>query len=340
MSFLTLVKTLIKVKPVYERDNAIQVALTSVQLENLRIRVGAFETPSEQTDLSTTRVAEILQAHRSHPAFDLSKNCLTVAVQLGVRGRKAKWFLMDGQHRVEAMKNVEDFPFLVTIQNTPTNDDIRELFRQINIDSHKNRPFILLSKEDAKMADDLYDYLKQASGHLFRDGTRVRTIRDLVDTLGNAYFSKFASFEELGKDFEYKNTLFVHKVKPFFDFCYSDEKACCDAGFVAPLKEANFVDYLLYGSSPYYVGKKRGSRTINAALKNAVWIAYFPTASEGKCVCCKASTIGSRNFDCGHVVSVFDGGKTILGNLRPICGTCNSSMGKKNMDEFMKESGF
>lgn len=339
MSFLTYVKTILKTKAVYERDNAIQVAITSAQLETLKNRVG-FETPSEQTDLNAVRVDEILKAHYDHPAFDLSKNCLTLAVQLGNRGRKAKWFLMDGQHRLEAMKTVEDFPFLITIQNTPSNDDLRELFRQINLDSHKNRPFILLSKEDAKLADDLYDHLKQTNGHLFKDGVRLRTLREFVDMLGNTYFSRFSDFETMRADFEKKNADFIDVVNPYFDHCYADEKACCEAGFIPPLKEANFVDNLLNGAAPCYVGKKRGNRAINAALKNAVWHAHFPTTLEGKCTCCRASTIGSRNFDCGHVVSVHAGGKTVLGNLRPVCGNCNSSMGKKNMDEFIKECGF
>ncbi len=247
---------------------------------------------------------------------------------------------MDGQHRLNAMKSLDDFPFLVTIQNTPTNDDIRELFRQINIDSHKNRPFILLSKEDAKFADDLYDHLKETKGHLFKDGVRLRTVRETIDLLGNPYFSRFETTKEMLADFEASNVEFSKQVAPFFEYCYADEKACCDAGYMAPAKETNFIDFILKGATPFYVGKKRGGRAINSALKNAVWHVYFPTALEGKCTCCKASTIGSRNFDCGHVVSVHMGGKTSLENLRPICGNCNSSMGKKNMDQFIKECGF
>ena len=43
------------------------------------------------------------------------------------------------------------------------------------------------------------------------------------------------------------------------------------------------------------------------------------------------------SFHCGHVIPECKGGKTNLSNLKPICQTCNLSMGTKNMDEFMKK---
>lgn len=33
-----------------------------------------------------------------------------------------------------------------------------------------------------------------------------------------------------------------------------------------------------------------------------------------------------------HVVSLFNGGKTVKGNLQPLCGPCNRWKGKKNID--------
>ena len=300
-AFSKYVKALVKSKSIiYEVVDAIQVAVTSKQL-----RMWELLTPSQQTNLNMDRVAEIAAAHQERPAFDLSKNQLTVAVRMGERGRKTTLYLMDGQHRREATRAMDDFPFVVTFQHAPTDDDLRELFRQINIDSHKNHAFVLLSREDARMADELYDYLRLTREMLFTDKGHVRSIRDFVDALGEAYFSKFSIFETLRQDFECKMAAFTKKVEPFFEYCYADEKACCAAGFLAPLRECNFVDYLIDdATTPWYVGKKRGARSICAALKNAVWLRHFPTEVEGKCMRCKVSTIGSRNFDCGHIVSV------------------------------------
>lgn len=339
MAFAKFVKSLLpKGKPIYEFVDAIQIAITSKQLRKLELL-----TPSQQTDLCLNRVKEIQSAHDNRPAFDLSKNNLTIAVRLGVRGRKTVMYLMDGQHRREATLDMDDFPFIVTFQHTSVDDDLRELFRQINVDSHKNRTFVMLSKEDARMADDLYDYLRRTREALFKDSeklSRVRSIREFVDALGEPYFSKFQTFEELQENFDAKIIEFSASVESFFDHCYADEKQCCTAKFLAPLRECNIVDFLIHSTNPYYTGKKRGRIAINAALQNVVWIRHFPIETEGKCTCCKAITIGMRNFDCGHIKSVHAGGKTMADNLRPICGNCNSAMGKKDMDMFIKENGF
>lgn len=80
---------------------------------------------------------------------------------------------------------------------------------------------------------------------------------------------------------------------------------------------------------------------INAALRNAVWITYMgKDARTGLCWCCRLETISCGNFQCGHVKSEATGGETKLGNLRPICALCNTSMSVKNMEDFQIASGF
>lgn len=80
-------------------------------------------------------------------------------------------------------------------------------------------------------------------------------------------------------------------------------------------------------------GKKQ---KIPAALKKLVWNKHIGGhAGEAKCMCCRVTTISQVSFNCGHVVAEKNGGKLELPNLRPICQNCNSSMGTRNMDEFI-----
>jgi 5-methylcytosine-specific restriction endonuclease McrA len=80
---------------------------------------------------------------------------------------------------------------------------------------------------------------------------------------------------------------------------------------------------------------KMSKATISLALKEAVWAKFFTNNERsGPCVCCKANTITLFNHHCGHVVAEAMGGATSIDNLRPICRTCNLSMGTRNMDEF------
>lgn len=78
-------------------------------------------------------------------------------------------------------------------------------------------------------------------------------------------------------------------------------------------------------------------KTIPKALKNKVWDETFG-ASKGTAPCFVCETeIDSKNFECGHVVSEKEGGKTVLENLKPICGICNKSMGTLNLNDFKSE---
>lgn len=75
--------------------------------------------------------------------------------------------------------------------------------------------------------------------------------------------------------------------------------------------------------------------SIPIALKIQVWDKWIGLEiGKHKCLCCKTIDIIQMSFHCGHIMPECKGGKTILSNLKPICQTCNLSMGTKNMDEF------
>ena len=72
-----------------------------------------------------------------------------------------------------------------------------------------------------------------------------------------------------------------------------------------------------------------------------MWNKYIgDEIGKTKCLCCKQIDILQASFSCGHIVSEFNGGELKMDNLKPICVSCNSSMGTKNMNDYMKEYGF
>jgi len=77
---------------------------------------------------------------------------------------------------------------------------------------------------------------------------------------------------------------------------------------------------------------------ISLAKRISVWNKHIgKDIGSSKCCCCKTHEITQMNFACGHVISEHNGGTLDDNNMRPICATCNSSMGTKDMREFMKE---
>ena len=76
-------------------------------------------------------------------------------------------------------------------------------------------------------------------------------------------------------------------------------------------------------------------KSIPAPIRFKVWRTYIGTSLDGKCYCCN-NYMSIENWQAGHVVAYADGGPETVENLRPICGQCNTSMGKVNMHEFAK----
>jgi 5-methylcytosine-specific restriction endonuclease McrA len=66
-----------------------------------------------------------------------------------------------------------------------------------------------------------------------------------------------------------------------------------------------------------------------------VWKNMFKTSNVGNCYCCQ-DVIEQHTFECGHIIAVAKGGSDDITNLRPICSSCNKSIGTENMNEVIK----
>jgi predicted flap endonuclease-1-like 5' DNA nuclease len=105
-------------------------------------------------------------------------------------------------------------------------------------------------------------------------------------------------------------------------------------------KKNEFTKTKEYHEKKSYVRNSNVSSSKNKnlpkPLRTTVWRRYASaTHLDALCFCCKEIPISSENFFCGHVRSRKNKGTDDLTNLRPICGTCNSSMRSDHMFEYM-----
>lgn len=79
-------------------------------------------------------------------------------------------------------------------------------------------------------------------------------------------------------------------------------------------------------------------QSIPQGIRTLVWNTYNGVdCGQSKCFCCRTCLISQLDFQCGHVISENKGGKIEVDNLRPICKTCNGSMGTRNMFNYINE---
>ena len=82
-------------------------------------------------------------------------------------------------------------------------------------------------------------------------------------------------------------------------------------------------------------------KPIPPIVKRNVWNKYIgEDIGKAKCTCCKLVDITQLSFHCGHIIAEAKGGELKMDNLKPICQSCNSSMGIMNMNEYIEKYGF
>lgn len=75
---------------------------------------------------------------------------------------------------------------------------------------------------------------------------------------------------------------------------------------------------------------KKRKETIPKRIREMVWTTYNSTVFESKCyVDWCDNKINVFNFQVGHDIPESKGGTLDINNLKPICGSCNLSMGNK-----------
>jgi hypothetical protein len=77
--------------------------------------------------------------------------------------------------------------------------------------------------------------------------------------------------------------------------------------------------------------KRKG---IPKKIRGEAWKIQFGDSTKGSCFCCKKGLDVFDDWHAGHIVSHSNNGKDTADNLRPVCGSCNLSMGTENMDAF------
>lgn len=83
--------------------------------------------------------------------------------------------------------------------------------------------------------------------------------------------------------------------------------------------------------------RKKNKKSIPAPIREQVWRKYMGNVSQGMCYCCRLVELKQlTNYQCGHILSENKGGTLDIYNLRPICASCNLSMGAKHMREYIQ----
>ena len=175
---------------------------------------------------------------------------------------------------------------------------------------------------------------------------KVEVLKKILELIGDKddnYYEQFYNnnLKDLMLNHIFNEGLHKYKFVPFSDI-NDFIKKIKDYEWIDGTKLMNEIKFILEDNIKKLPERKEKKpktkkKSISSTIKKLVWNTNIgEEIGKSKCLCCKSTDITQLSFNCGHIIAESNGGDTIVSNLRPICQNCNSSMGTKNMNDFME----
>lgn len=279
----------------------------------------------------------------------------TASGPINIHYFQEKYYLVDGQHRLESLEklykhhshNIEVYVLIVNVTS------IKQLELNYNM-INKNTPlpdFSCFSSIDKEIPETVAYYFQNEYPTIWSKSSRARRPHiyfnffqeSLAFICQHLNIKSSHQLQELVTSYNQKISSWdISSFKNINDSVYRKAK---DTGLYLGLFTHQNEDYGYEWSKKIveeHTGKiikkfSSSSKTkIPKKIKNDSWDKYIgSTIGDSICLCCRNTSINSKSFIGGHIISEKNGGNVSVHNIVPICADCNLSMGTTNMDEFI-----
>ena len=333
---------------------------TNVLLENLNTVI-SYQTPDIQRLLKLEHVEYLVNDQKE----EFNKyNGFSMLQSITCVDYNDKRYILDGQHRVEAFKQLKKEGYELNI-NVPlvvysvdSMDEMKMYYQRIN----KNNPINPLETSDewqtfgkvfcVWLSNTYPEYIKNVDRTC---NCPYINLREMMIYIKNK--KVFERCKQQGITIE----LFIEMVLKLNDFLHMNnvniskfqingeipkkiekcrKKNSVNTLYLGIWRRYEWIELILY-----MMVHKKGTKDIDLSifqnvrkkipksLKTLVWNKRNNMSLEGVCYVC-TSDLNYDDMECGHIIPhVYDGGIEIT-NLEPICKTCNRDMGIMNLNEY------
>lgn len=283
-----------------------------------------------------------------------------------------KYIIIDGQHRIKCLEKIynelgdklEDIKLRCDIYHFKDIESARILYNIIN---NNKKVEIYYGNINSYILPEIQRFLKTKWGIYCKETNNPKNLNINLDKLCKKieYSCIIDKIYENNKDktIEQIKDLIINRILKLNDF-YSKQSDCklIDWGLeiskyknILQGNENNFylglyrnyewIDKLIYNSDndtlnnlEHLVNKKK-RKFIAQKIRDIIWEKYNNKSTNGKCYCCEKD-ITNNDYDCGHIVSLKNGGIDDIENFAPICRKCNLDMGTMNLEEYKNYINF
>ena len=270
-----------------------------------------------------------------------------------------KNYIVDGQHRISCIQRLTktdpNYKFYVLV-NTINVETIQELDSKY-IAVNKNKPVPLFDNMDEwkNFATHIQQFLNQNYSIYFSNSEKPHipnfnehklmsyiNDKDIAKKTSNNYRKFIEEIKNL--NIFYQQSYSLNNVSNYFSGNISKyihkaiDKQQNNPFVLGIFRDFEWIDRIIYKietgteyEKMQHV-KKNTRIKIKKGLRRNVWEKHN-SHTKGKCYVC-SKEIHYDDFECGHIQSVFYGGRTHINNLMPICSSCNKDMGIQNLYEY------
>lgn len=263
-----------------------------------------------------------------------------------------RFYLIDGQHRYSALttffeKNKkckkEDYYLMPSIYFVENKKEIKLITSRIN-NIFVSEEYLVLDEDD----NDDYDLdsvkehiemkIKELYGAYISESTQCRIPRFHLGHFKDYIFDKYPKWnaikilDEIEKlNNQYAEEYEQHNV-PYYNIV--NELA---------LKKKVIPFYLskIINEHQNTINPKNSHKRIkvSAAMRASLWNKYFDDeTNKGECILCQCELKMSQ-YHVSHIQSLKENGTYNQDNLTIMCSKCNTSLGSKNLNDYLKEYG-
>jgi hypothetical protein len=266
-----------------------------------------------------------------------------------------EFYLIDGQHRLAALKQAKmiNYPFEVHLTMVNTNEELKYLFKLINKNTKIPDEWLLINNmNDVKknmeeiFNNEMIQKIVRSTANPNRPHLSRIQLENMITNLYNEnVIIKAVHFDELNEKYKtYAENNFPNTTgKQNDELLIKCHDLDCFLGMMIVKSDYEILkDNLIkiYKAQEInniiYISKKQ---KIHQKIRTMSWEKYLKdTRQKTYDIKCPISIcnniINPHTFQCGHIISENNGGKIEITNLKPICTSCNGSMGIKNWDDY------
>jgi hypothetical protein len=286
------------------------------------------------------------------------------AITLGIINKTSVIYILDGQHRLTAIKQIID----EQIEDIPNNNiqimlinfndlfEMKEHFKDINTNSQIEPIYTYFDNEIIKgtimniklwLLDNysksfrkMKNKSEKTHNHHIDEFITILTpkiIKQILENDSKTYDDykhiigkiMFANLEVQAKLNELNENRTLKQYMSDKDYL-----KCKEYDFYLAYDNIHFINLIIDENNEIIIDiVNKGNTNIPHKVRKQVWIKRNGNNMVGKCFCCNES-LEFDEFHAGHIIPIFKGGLNTISNLEPICSTCNQNMGIQNLNDY------